>query len=85
MATLEKEPDNFGNFALGPRSIVSAQDLEGSGLLSQGTIFSSKYRLILPESADFDTVKPRLRADWATAGGKWKDARNASPWSGKSH
>jgi len=79
MATLEKEPDNFSNFALGPRSIVSAQDLEGSGLLSQGTIFSSKYRLILPKGIDFDTAKAMFEADWATAGGKWKDARNASP------
>ena len=79
MATLEKEPDNFGNFALGPRSIVSAQDLEGSGLLSQGTIFSSKYRLILLNGADFDKVKAVFETDWATAGGKWKDARNASP------
>ena len=79
MATLEKEPDNFGNFALGPRSIVLAQDLEGSGLLSQGTIFSSKYRLILPNSADFDKAKAIFETDWATAGGKWKDARNASP------
>ena len=79
MATLEKEPDNFGNFALGPRSVVLAQDLEGSGLLSQGTIFSSKYRLILPNGADFDTVKALFDANWATAGGKWKDARNASP------
>ena len=79
MATLEKEPDNFGNFALGPRSIVLAQDLEGSGLLSQGTIFSSKYRLILPNGADFDKVKAVFETDWATAGGKWKDARNASP------
>ena len=79
MATLEKEPDNFGNFALGPRSIVLAQDLEGSGLLSQGTIFSSKYRLILPNGADFDKAKAVFETDWATAGGKWKDARNASP------
>jgi putative ABC transport system permease protein len=79
MATLEKEPDNFGNFALGPRSIVLAQDLEGSGLLSQGTIFSSKYRLILPNGTDFGKVKAVFETDWATAGGKWKDARNASP------
>jgi len=79
MATLEREPDNFGNFALGPRSIVLAQDLEGSGLLSQGTIFSSKYRLILPNDADFDKAKAVFETDWATAGGKWKDARNASP------
>ena len=79
MATLEKEPDNFGNFALGPRSIVLAQDLEGSGLLSPGTIFSSKYRLILPNGADFNAAKAVFENDWATAGGKWKDARNASP------
>ena len=79
MATLEKEPDNFGNFALGPRSIVLAQDLEGSGLLSPGTIFSSKYRLILPNGADFNAAKAVFEDDWATAGGKWKDARNASP------
>ena len=79
MATLLKEPDNFGNFALGPRSLVRAQDLKASGLLAQGTIFSSKYRLMLLESANLNTVKQAFEADWAAAGGKWKDARNASP------
>ena len=78
-ATLLKEPDNFGNFALGPRTLVRTQDLKASGLLAQGTIFSSKYRLMLPKSVNIDVVKKAFDADWAEAGGKWKDARNASP------
>ncbi|MDT2072699.1 MAG: FtsX-like permease family protein, partial [Planktomarina sp.] len=83
MATLLKEPDNFGNFALGPRSIVLAKDLENSGLLAQGTIFSSKYRLKISTGTDLDALQQRFEENWLTAGGKWKDARNASPGAAK--
>ena len=83
MATLLKEPDNFGNFSLGPRSIVLAKDLENSGLLAQGTIFSSKYRLKISTGMDLDALQQRFEENWATAGGKWKDARNASPGAAK--
>ena len=79
MATLLKEPDNFGNFALGPRSILLTEDLEGSGLLVAGTLFASKYRLLLKDGADLEAVKQGFETQWSSTGGKWKDARKASP------
>ena len=79
MATLLKETDNFGNFALGPRSLVLTKDLEGSGLLAAGTLFSSKYRLILEAGSDLDQAQQRFDSDWPSTGAKWKDARKASP------
>ena len=79
MATLLKEPDNFGNFALGPRSLVLTKDLEGSGLLAAGTLFSSKYRLLLEDGRDLDQAQQSFDKDWPGTGAKWKDARKASP------
>ena len=44
-------PDSGSDgFGLGPRSIIYKDDLEGSGLLSPGTLFSTKYRLDLKET-----------------------------------
>ena len=79
MATVLKEPDNFGNFALGPRSLVLTKDLEGSGLLAAGTLFSSKYRLLLEDGRDLDQAQQSFDKDWPGTGAKWKDARKASP------
>ncbi|MDA8751832.1 ABC transporter permease, partial [Planktomarina temperata] len=79
MATLLKEPDNFGNFALGPRSLVLTKDLDGSGLLAAGTLFSSKYRLLLEDGSDLDQAQQRFNEEWPGTGAKWKDARKASP------
>ena len=79
MATLLKEPDNFGNFALGPRSLVLTKDLEGSGLLAAGTLFSSKYRLLFEAGRDLDQAQQGFENNWPGTGAKWKDARKASP------
>ena len=79
MATLLKEPDNFGNFALGPRSLVLTKDLEGSGLLAAGTLFSSKYRLLFEAGRDLGQAQQGFESDWPGTGAKWKDARKASP------
>jgi putative ABC transport system permease protein len=78
-ATLLNEPDSFGNFALGPRSIVLEKDMQKSGLLAPGTLFSSKYRLLLRTSEDLDDLRRRFETDWAATGGKWKDSRKAAP------
>ena len=79
MATLLKEPDNFGNFALGPRSLVLTEDLEGSGLLAAGTLFSSKYRLLFEDGSELGQAQQRFHRGWPGTGAKWKDARKASP------
>ena len=79
MATLLKEPDNFGNFALGPRSLVLIKGLEDSGLLAAGTLFSSKYRLLFEDGSELGQAQQRFDRDWPGTGAKWKDARKASP------
>ena len=78
-ATLLNEPDSFGNFALGPRSIVLEKDMQKSGLLAPGTLFSSKYKLLLRTSEGLDDLRRRFETDWAATGGKWKDSRKAAP------
>src|SRR5690606_16448547 len=46
MDRLLVEPDgSFSTFAFGPRVIVRRADLEGSGLLVEGSLFDSSYRL----------------------------------------
>ena len=50
-------PDSGSDgFGLGPRSIVYKDDLEGSGLLSPGTLFSTKYRLDLKDTSVLDLL-----------------------------
>ena len=80
MAALVREPDNAsGGFGLGPRTIVLRADLEGSGLLEPGTLFSSKYRLDLPPDADLAALEDEAEATFATSGLRWTDARNGAP------
>ena len=50
-------PDSGSDgFGLGPRSIIYKDDLKGSGLLSPGTLFSTKYRLDLRDTTDLDLI-----------------------------
>ena len=80
MAELTREPDSAaGGFALGPRTIVARDALDGSGLLEPGTLYSSKYRLDLPEGADLDAVKAAAKSAFAETGMRWRDARNGAP------
>lgn len=79
MAELVKEPDNAtGGFGLGPRSIVARTALEGSGLLSEGTLFNSHYKLRLPDGG-IDLAKAALMPDLEPKGARWRDARNGAP------
>ncbi|MBB93545.1 MAG: drug:proton antiporter [Rhodobacteraceae bacterium] len=80
MAALLREPDDAsGGFGLGPRSILRRTDLEGSGLLAPGTLFSSKYRLDLPDGTDLDALKVEAETAFLTSGLRWSDARNGAP------
>lgn len=78
MAVLVREPDNStGGFGLGPRSLVLRGDLEGSGLLSEGTLFDTSYRLRLPEGANLDALREQMTA--AINGARWRDSRDGAP------
>ncbi|TDK42218.1 ABC transporter permease [Antarcticimicrobium luteum] len=80
MAALEREPDSAAaGFSLGPRTLVATPALAGSGLLAPGTIYTSKYRLDLPEGADLPALEAAARAQLETSGLRWRDARNGAP------
>jgi len=80
MATLISEPDNsIGGFGLGPRTIVATPALTQSGLLEPGTLFSTKYRLDLPNNADFDALEQMAQDQFSESGLRWRDARNGAP------
>lgn len=78
-AVLVDEPDGASSgFGLGPRTIVSLQGLEGSGLIQTGTLYESQYRLRLPEGADlYDTEIAAIPLQ--SNGARWRDARNGAP------
>ncbi|OSP54519.1 ABC transporter permease [Pseudoruegeria sp. SK021] len=79
-AVLVTEPDaSSAGFGLGPRTIVRASDLDGSGLLSEGTLFDAKYRLSLPEGTDLAALEVVAETRFRDAGMRWRDSRNGAP------
>lgn len=79
-AALVTEPDSAGDgFGLGPRTLVRTEDLQGSGLLEPGTLFSTKYRLDLPSAVDLTEVSDTAAEKFDGAGMRWTDARNGAP------
>ncbi|WP_300037039.1 FtsX-like permease family protein [uncultured Roseobacter sp.] len=79
-ALLEREPDSAaGGFALGPRTILRTESLAQSSLLEPGTLFSTKYRLILPPGTDLAALEAEANGRFAQTGMRWTDARNGAP------
>ncbi|MBM2577812.1 ABC transporter permease [Jannaschia sp. Os4] len=79
-ALLESEPDfGAGGFGLGPRTLVRAEALDGTGLLSEGSLFESLYRMELPATTDLDAAEAALAAAFPDSGMRWRDRRNAAP------
>ncbi|MCF6234056.1 MAG: drug:proton antiporter [Rhodobacteraceae bacterium] len=80
MAELTHEPDGAADgFGLGPRTIVALADLGQSGLLSPGSVFSSKYRLDLPDESDLVALSNEVKTMFGESGLRWTDARNGAP------
>lgn len=79
-ATITSEPDDAGDgFGLGPRTIVTTEDLQGSGLLSAGSLFETQYRMDLPAGTDLTQLADEARARFEASGLSWRDARNGAP------
>jgi putative ABC transport system permease protein len=73
-------PDSGGDgFGLGPRTILYADDLAGSGLLGEGTLYSTKYRLALPPNSDLEAIAEIAKTQFEGTGVRWRDATNAAP------
>ncbi len=80
MAALVHEPDGAADgFGLGPRTIVAGKALEHSGLLAPGSVYSTKYRLDLPEGTDLAVLAKQANDRFRDNGLRWKDARNGAP------
>ncbi|MCF6304589.1 MAG: FtsX-like permease family protein [Rhodobacteraceae bacterium] len=79
-ATLVSEPDSgAAGFRLGPRVMVKTTDLAQSGLLAEGTLFESRFRLRLPPSTDLAALEAEALEKFANGGIRWRDRRNATP------
>ncbi len=81
-AVLDREPDAGGDgFGLGPRTIVATSSLDGSGLLVEGSLFESKYRIAMPGATDesLDAARAQATEAFAETGMRWRDRRNAAP------
>ena len=79
-AILDSYPDNSGGgFGLGPRTMVLTEDLGASGLIQEGTLFDTQYRMDLPEGADLAALEAEAQALWRDSGLRWRDARAGAP------
>ncbi|MCJ8335253.1 MAG: FtsX-like permease family protein [Epibacterium sp.] len=79
-AILTWEADAAGSgFAIGPRTLVRTDALAASGLLAPGTLFSTKYRLDLPDGANLAALEQDAKDRFSDAGLRWRDARNGAP------
>ncbi len=80
MAALAREPDNAGGgFALGPRTMVALDALDGSGLLEPGTLFDTELRLRLPPGTDLEAARTQVGRALDGSGLRWRDRRNGAP------
>lgn len=78
-AVLDRYPDNAaGGFGLGPRTIVLTDALADSGLIAEGTLFSTQYRLDLPPGADLQALEDAAEAQFRDSGLRWRDARRGA-------
>ena len=78
-AILDRYPDNAaGGFGLGPRTVVLTQDLANSGLLQEGTLFSTQYRLDLPPDADLSALEAAAETQFRDSGLRWRDSRRGA-------
>ena len=78
-AILDRYPDNAaGGFGLGPRTIVLTDDLAQSGLIAEGTLFSTQYRLNLPQGADLEALEESAEAQFRDSGLRWRDSRRGA-------
>lgn len=78
-AILDRYPDNAaGGFGLGPRTVVLTDDLADSGLLMEGTLFSTQYRLDLPEGTDLAALETFAETEFSDSGLRWRDSRRGA-------
>jgi putative ABC transport system permease protein len=74
------EPDGAASgFGLGPRVIVLREDLAESGLLTEGSLYESEYKLAFAPDADLEAFKTDAEARFSETGLRWRDTRDGAP------
>ncbi len=74
------EPDGAASgFGLGPRVIVMRTALAESGLLTEGSLFESEYKLAFAPDADLQALETDAEARFAETGLRWRDTRDGAP------
>ena len=77
-------PDAGAGFtALAPRVIVRRADLAASGLLAEGSMFDSSYRLRLAPGADLAALRADAVGRFGDSGLQWRDRRSGAPGIGR--
>lgn len=77
---IAEEPDRLGEgFTLGPVAIIGLADLPATQLIQPGSLYESKYRLRLPDSANPEAVGKALTAQFPEAGWNINDRSNGAP------
>ncbi len=78
-AVLDRYPDNAaGGFGLGPRTLVLTTALADSGLLNEGTLFSTEYRLDLPDGVNLAELRREAVQQFRDDGLRWRDSRRGA-------
>lgn len=79
-ARILHEPDAGGaGIAFGPRTIVALSAIEGTPLLSPGSLYDSDYRVMLRPGETLSGLKQQAEARFHGAGMRWADSRRPSP------
>ena len=75
-----EEPDRVGEgFTLGPVALISLEGLNRTGLVQPGSLFTSKYRLRLPDNVAPQAVVDRLRDRFPSVSWEFRDRDRAAP------
>lgn len=79
-ALIRDEPDRATEaFSLGPRLMIGLDSLAATGLLQQGSLVNTAYRLALPATAAPRDVAKGLEADFPDAGWRVRTRDRATP------
>lgn len=77
---IAEEPDRLGEgFTLGPVAIIGLGDLEATRLIQPGSLYESKYRVRLPDSANPEAIGKNLTEKFPEAGWEITDRSNGAP------
>ena len=71
--------DGSAGLSFGPPTLLRRAALDGTGLITPGTLYESSYQLQIPPSANLQSLQQAAEAAFPNTGMRWRDSRNAAP------